>query len=212
MKRPTAAIALVCMAVPAHAQIAPGYSGSSSTTYTTNPTEFWQTLRSFGACFAKNSETDAWALIATDPDSKAEAAVYKKMSRGRTQACLTATSLQAPVPLIRGAIAEGLYKRGAVVPVELKLEAPFGGAPIRKLGEAARCYAASHRAEAEKLLAETAPGSKKELEALNSMSGDFFACLPDMAQKRSFNPTQIRYRLAEALLRMPAPASQGAAE
>ena len=208
------AIALACalMTAPAQAQIAPGLSGSSTTSYTTNATEFWQDLRGFGTCFARQSEAAAWALIATEPNSKAEAAVYKKMSRGESQSCLTDTSLSAPVPLIRGAIAEGLYKRGAAVPAEL-LQAPLpAGTPIKLLGEAARCYAAAHRADAEKLLAQTMPGSKNELAALKAMSDDFFQCLPEKAQKRSFNPTQIRYRLAEALLRMPAPVAREAAE
>lgn len=201
------AVALGMIGAPAHAQIAPGLSGSSTTTYTTNATEFWQDLRGFGTCFARQSEATAWALIATDPDSKGEAAVYKKMSRGGREACLTDTSLQAPVPLIRGAIAEALYKRGAAVPVELRQAPPAVGTPIRMLGEAARCYATAHRADAIKLLAETTPGSKNELAALNAMSNDFFQCLPAKAQKRGFNPTQLRYRLAEALLRMPPPPS-----
>jgi len=190
----------------AQAQIAPGLSGSSTTTYTSNPTELWQTLRGFGTCFAGQSEAAAWELIATDPDSKAEAAVYKRMSKGNIKNCLSDTSLRVPVPLVRGAIAEGLYKRGVAVPTELRQEPPPVGTPIRKLSEAARCYAANRRAEAEKLLAETAPGSKEELAALKTMADDFWSCLPDEAQKRTFNPTQIRYRLAEALLRMPQPA------
>lgn len=199
----TIALSCALISAPAQAQIAPGLSGSSTTTYTTNATEFWQDLRGFGTCFASQSEAAAWALIATEPDSKAEAAVYKKMSRGESQACLTDTSLRAPVPLIRGAIAEALYKRGAAVPAELR-QAPLpAGTPIRMLGEAARCYAASHRADADNLLVETMPGSKNELAALKAMSDDFFQCLPEKAQKRWFNPTQVRYRLAEALLRMP---------
>lgn len=206
-----AAFGALLLAAQAQGQIAPGYSGSSTTSYTTDANEFWQTVRSYGVCFAKNTEAKAWELIATDPDSKAEAAVYKQMSRGSTKVCLNATSLQAPVPLIRGAIAEGLYKNGSTVPAELRQEAPPEGQAVLKLGEAARCYIAGHRVDAEKLLADTAPGSKKELAALQAMSDDFYSCLPEIAQKRGFNPTQIRYRLAEALLRMPAAAPTASA-
>lgn len=199
------AMALLASAM-ADAQIAPGLSGSSTTTYVTDPREYWDTLRSFGACYAKNNVANAWALLATEPNSKEEAAVFKQMRRGQSQVCLTSTSLRAPIPLVRGAIAEGLYKESAAAPAELRQQPPAAGTPILKLGEAARCFVADHRAEAQKLLITTAPGSKQELAALNGMSEGFWSCLPDMAQKRAFNPTQIRYRLAEALLRMPAPA------
>lgn len=201
----TIALVLAAATPPARAQIAPGLSGSSTTSYSQNATEFWQTLRAFGMCFAGQSQADAWALIGTEPDSKAEAAVYKKISRGSRQMCLTDTSLQAPVTLIRGAIAEGLYKRGVALPAALRQEPPLAGKPIRMLGEAARCYVANHRAEADALLAETAPGSKAELAKLKTMTEEFWRCLPDGAQKRAFSPTQIRYRFAETLLRMPQP-------
>ena len=201
-----ALLAAAVAAAPAQGQIAPGYSGSSTTTYGMDATEFWRTVRGFGACFAKENPAEALALIATEPDSKAEAAVYKRMSRGESKICLTDTSIRVPVPLIRGSIAEGLYKRGVPLPPELVLAPLPPGATVRTLGEAARCYAAGHRVEAENLLAETVPGSKKERAALDAMAAGFFDCLPRSAQKRAFNPTQIRFRLAEALLRLPATA------
>ena len=203
MKRIVFVLAAAVAAAPAQAQIAPGYSGSSTTTYGMDATEFWRTVRGFGNCFAKERPADALALIATQPDSKDEAAVYKRISRGESKVCLTDTSLRVPVPLIRGAIAEGLYKRGVALPPDLILAPVAPGTPVRTLGDAARCYAAAHRSEAERLLAETAAGSKKERAALQAMAGDFFDCLPPTAQKRAFNPTQIRFRLAETLLRMP---------
>ena len=214
MKRAALLLVLLGIAVPAGApaQIAPGYSGSSSTTYGIDATEFWRTIRGFGACFAKEKPADALALIATAPDSKEEAAVFKRISRGESQTCLTDTSLRVPVPLIRGAIAEGLYKRGVAVPAGLLLPPPAPGMPIRTLGDAARCYTAAHRDEVRALLAETAAGSKKERAALDRMAADFWLCLPKFAQKRGFNPTQIRFRLAETLLRIPAPAAAAAGE
>ena len=206
---PALAAAAGALILPAEsgAQLASGYSGSSSTSYM-DGVEFWRTLRSFGACYAKESEANALGLLATEPDSKAEAAFYKSIIRGdRDQPCLSETSMRVPIPLVRGAIAEGLYKRGSAVPPPLTVAPPAPGAPIRTLSDAARCYAASHPAEVRALLAETIPGSKKERAALGAMSAGFWQCLPSFAQKRSFNPTQIRYRLAEALLRMPAPTS-----
>ena len=201
-----AGAALVAVAAPASslAQLAPGFSGSSSTSYM-DANEYWRTLRSFGACFARESESMAVALLATEPDSKAERELYKQITgREKNQPCLTDTSMYVPAPLLRGAVVEGLYKRGVALPAELRLAPP--AAEVRTLGEAARCYAARHRSEVEALIAGTAPGSKKELAALSAMAPRFYACLPAKAQKLTFNPTQVRYRLAEALLRMPAAA------
>jgi hypothetical protein len=198
------AAAAACAApAAAPAQLAPGLSGSSTTSYM-NGTEYWETLRSFGACFAKQSEDKAVALISTPYDSKEEMQAYRAISkRSREQACLMDTSIGAPVTLVRGAIAEGLLRKGYAVPAELVLTAPAPGT-TRTLSDAARCYVAGHRADAMALIERTVPGSKKERAALNAMSSDFWMCLPKKAQKAAFNPTQIRYRLAEALLRMPA--------
>jgi hypothetical protein len=201
------ALAAACCASKAAAQIAPGYSGSSTTAYMDGD-EYWRTLRSFGVCFAKESQAKALALLATEPDSKAEREVYKQAIGGKgNQPCLSSTSMHVRLGLTRGAIAEGLYKRGVAVPPELIQQAPPAGAVPPTLSGAVRCYVAAHRAKAEALLSGTLSGSKKEFAALQAMAPDFYACLPAKAQKMRFNPTQIRFRLAEALLRMPAAAT-----
>ncbi|HEX2762894.1 MAG TPA: hypothetical protein VHM92_03475 [Allosphingosinicella sp.] len=196
--------ALACLGVtaPAAAQLAPGISGSSSVEYM-NSAETWRVVRGFGACFAKENPRAGFALIATEPDTKEEAQVFKKLVGGPNQACLTDTSLRLPVAFFRGSIAEALYKKGTPVPAELIQTPPASGAAVRTLGQAALCFVAAHRAEASGLLIQTLPGSKKELAALQAMSEGFFQCLPVLARNRGFNATQIRYRLAEALLRTP---------
>ncbi|MEA3042510.1 MAG: hypothetical protein QOJ53_2329 [Sphingomonadales bacterium] len=190
----------------ASAQVGAGYSGSSSMTTFDNE-EGMRTLGVFGICYASNNLTDALALIATEPGSRAEADTYRRLFRRDSQSCLgEATELRVPVSLVRGAIAEGLYKRGAALPANLALAAPAAGAPIRTLSEAARCYIAAHRDEARALVERIPPGGRRELAALNAMAPAFFRCVPDTARGRSFDATLIRFRLAEALFRMaPAP-------
>jgi hypothetical protein len=202
-------IACALPGAPAAAQLQSGYSGSSST-LTFSGEETYRTLRAFGSCFASRYPADAFALIATEPASRAEADTYRRLFRRDNQACLGEdTEVRVAVNMVRGAIAEGLYKRGVAVPPSLVVALPAPGAPVRTLSDAARCYTAAHRDRARALVEETRPGSEAEFAALRQMAPDFFRCVPDTARGRSFDTTLIRYRLVEALLRMPsAPAGQ----
>ena len=206
------AVALLAgsLASPLRAQVPSGYSGSSSLT-TIADSESWRTLTAFGNCYAQRNLPDALALIATEPGSQAEATTFRHLFRRETVTCLgPGTQLSMALPLIRGAIAEGLYQRRVAVPAEL-VQGPLpAGTVIRTLGQAARCYVADHRAPAQALLESTAPGTQSEYEALGPMAEDFFRCIPEWARGRSFDGTLLRYRLAEALLRSgetPAPAA-----
>jgi hypothetical protein len=187
----------------ASAQVTPGYSGSS-TTGTMETEEALRTLGVFGVCYARQNAADAYALIATEPGSRAEAETYRRLFRRDNQSCLgEATELGVPVAFVRGAIAEGLYKRSVALPLNLALAAPTPGAPVRRLSEAARCYTATHRDEVRSLVENTPPGGRRESAALTTIAPGFYQCLPETARGRRFNATQIRYLLAEALLRMP---------
>jgi len=90
------------------------------------------------------------------------------------------------------------------LPPNLALTPPPPGTAIRTLSEAARCYTSGHRQQVRTLIEQTQPGSRQELAALTEMAPDFFRCIPDTARGRRFDTAQIRYRLAEALYRMPA--------
>jgi hypothetical protein len=193
------------------AQIASGISGSS-TTSTFDEGEAWRTLRAFGHCYSSRNLAGALALIATEPGSRAEAETYRRLFRGDSQCLGGNTELAMPVAMVRGAIAEGLYRNRAALPANLTLAAPVAGAPIRRFSEAARCYAATHRDQVRSLVETTAPGSRQELTALNDMASDFIRCLPEAARNRGLNPTQVRYLVAEALLRLPASPSAAAGQ
>lgn len=187
----------------AAAQISSGYSGTS-TTSTFGSDEAWRTLRAFGYCYASRNLPGALALIATEPGSRTEADTYRRLFRGDSQCLGGDTELRMSLIMVRGAIAEGLYRHGAALPANLVLPVPEPGAPIRTLSEAARCYTAAHRDRVRALVDETRPGSRQEFAALTDMAPDFFRCVPDTARGRQFDSTQLRFRLAEALLRMPA--------
>ena len=202
-----AALVLAALAQAAPAQIAPGYSGTSSTMTFADNGEAFRTLNAFASCYARQNSARALELIATEPATREEAETYRRLFRRDNMSCLGEnTELRMPVALVRGAIAEGLYKRGIALPPQLVQLAPAPGS-VRTLSEAARCLTASHRDLVQALVDGTMPGSRAEFEALSALAGDFIACVPETARGRRFDPTQIRFRLAEALLRMPAPAN-----
>ena len=200
------------VATQGFAQVAPGYSGSSSTIVSNDSEDALRLLHAFGNCYARMSTQRAFELLGTEPGSREEAATYRRLFRGDSQNCLgEGTDLRVPVAFVRGSIAEGLLENAIPVPAALARAAPGPGDQIRKYSEAARCYAAGHAGEIRTLLA-SAPGGQRELAALRPLAGDFFRCMPSSAQDRRFNATHLRYMLAEALLRLPSSSTAQAAQ
>lgn len=187
------------LASPASAQISNGASGSSTMSYLSGE-EGLQEVVGFGDCYAKEQPEKALRLIATRPASVEEAQAYRSMFKKHYQSCLGDVSrLSADLALIRGAIAQGLYRRQVPVPAALMQTVP-AVAQVRNVSDAARCYVASHREEARRVVAETKVGSRKEHDAVVKLMPDFFKCVPAGA-KVQFTATLVRLRLAEALLR-----------
>jgi hypothetical protein len=208
MRRLAAFLAMAAgagLACPSVAQIASGYSGSSSMTYL-GEDQVWDTVSTFGTCYAGTSRREALTLIATEPNSPAETETYRKLFRKPYQSCLgDVTSLSVPISMVRGAIAEGLYRKKVPLPANLLQSVPAPG-KIHNLSQAALCYVAGHADKARALIATTRAGSKKEFEAVMALMPDFSHCIPAGARNVQFDATQIRFRLAEALLRLPATA------
>ena len=193
------AVALGLLASAASAQISNGASGSSTMSYLSNE-EGLQEVVGFGDCYAKQSPEKALKLIATRPASREEAQTYKSLFSKHYQSCLgDVTRLSADLALIRGAIAQGLYKRKVPVPAALMQPAP-SVAQVRNVSDAARCYVASHADEARRVVTETKVGGRKEHDEVVKLMPDFFKCVPDGA-KVQLTATLVRLRLAEALLR-----------
>jgi hypothetical protein len=193
------ATALGLLASPVAAQISNGASGSSTMTYLSNEQSMEEVV-GFGACYAKEHPEKALKLIATRPASREEAQTYVALFKKPYQACLgDVTRLSADLNLIRGAIAQGLYKRQTPLPAALMQTAP-APAQVRNLSDAARCYVATHREEARRVVADTKVGGRKEFDAIMKLLPDFLKCVPKSA-KAQFTATLVRFRLAEALLR-----------
>jgi len=188
------------LATPAAAQIAPSRSGTSSMTYL-GQDEVWDAIGEFGVCYAGTNRKGALSLIATEPNSDAETATYKKLF-GKGNPCLgDVVGLHGiAISMIRGAVAEGLYRKRVAIPAELMQTAPPVG-QIHNLGQAALCYTAAHADQAQALIATTHAGSRKEYDAMKALADDFWQCIPAGARHLSFDSTQIRFRIAEALLR-----------
>jgi len=200
-------------AVPASAQIASGYSGTTDGGQRTlaGDERTWQILRVYGACFARNHTAQAFAILAAEPNTTAETEALRQAMADPMQYCLGYTRrMRAPRAYLRGAIAEGLLKRGTLLPADLVLAPPPPGAEFRHLNAPARCYAAAHPDRVRALL-ETPLGSRSEAEAANAiLRGGFAQCLPERARRWPIEPTRLRYLLAEALLRMrPAAGARG---
>jgi hypothetical protein len=183
------------------AQIAGGRSGFS-TEQSLGAREYWDAVRYFGRCFASVSQAGAFELLATEPGSAAESTVANRLLQADSNCIPGVSRISFALPHLRGAIAEGLVSLGTAIPSNLVLTAPAPGATIANISEAARCYAATHRAEVRALLSGTRTGSAEELAALERMSPDFFRCVPPNARNYQFRATDVRYRLAEALLRL----------
>jgi hypothetical protein len=198
--------ALAGLGSPAAAQLAEGRSGTSTMSYLRDD-EIMGVLSGFGICYAEQNKADAFSLIATQPNSPAETATYRKLFRKPYQSCLgdVVEMRGMAISMIRGAIAEGLYRKKIPIPANLIASVPAVG-QIHNLSQASLCYAASHAEQARQLIAGTKPGSRKEYEAVVAMMPDFRRCIPPGASNTQFDVTQIRFRVAEALLRLPASA------
>jgi hypothetical protein len=195
-------------ATVAQAQIAPGRSGGPDVLYL-DAEESMKQLATFGRCYGKNQRKQALSLIAARPASREEAEVFRKLFKGDNQMCLIdGTTMYSSIDTIRGAIAEGLLRSGEPLPAELRLTVP-APTEVRGLSEVTRCYAGSHPREAQAVLA-TRPGSRAEFETVQGVVGAFGPCLPPGGRIRAV-ATLVRFRLAEALLRLgiPLPAPAG---
>lgn len=197
-----AGLAALAATTASMAQLAPGMSGKSTMSYMAGQ-EALNELVAFGRCYAVKVPASSLRFIATEPSSVAEAEVYRSIFR-KTVPCLGgADSLRAQIGVVRGVIAEGLYKGKVPLPAELGLTSPEP-AEVRNLAGAARCYVGRHRQEARSLVEGTRPGTAEEREAVAAAMPKFLECVPSGA-KAGFSPSIIRFRVAEALYRTAPP-------
>jgi hypothetical protein len=205
------ALAALLGPVSVNAQIAPGRSGQSSMSYFGGQ-EAWDTLAEFGDCFASRQRTEALRLVSTKPDSVDEVDAYTRIFRHQNQSCLSlASEMRVPYQIVRGAITEGLFRRGVAVPQALAVANAPKVTEVRNFMDAALCFAATHRDEVRALLATTKLGTKKEDERITALRPAIGTCIPANARAISISSSMIRVRLAEAMWRLgETPTGQGA--
>ena len=199
--------ALVAVA-PATAQIAAGLSGSS-TSRSAQMEDVWRELAFYGRCVAGQRRQEALDVLRAEIGSSEEAERLGRLLSDRDTNCVHDIDLTLPAPLFRGAIAEGLYDQRVPMPADLAWSPLPMGAPVPTFSHVARCYLPGNEEQVRQLVEQTSPGSRGEARAMAVIMPGFRACLPAARRNRAFNITQVRLRLAEALLRMAPPRAAG---
>ena len=200
------ALASATFAPVAHAQVASGHSGSPGPRAGV-PEEFWWALRQMGECFAKTKAEHAKELLATEPRSQAEANAASSLL-GRYTVCLRhGNRIRLTTDVLRGAVAEALYKKEfSAAPPPVLGSAVSGMSEVasagghRLLTSFARCYASIQPESVHRLLTTTKLGGKQERAELSTMKPDFARCLPPNSAF-NFHPSDVRLAMAEALYR-----------
>ncbi len=203
MKRLTigaAAAALAALAAPAAAQLAPSYSGHSGIRYMGNE-ETWWTIRQLGDCLARTRQRAALALLATRPGTAEEAAASRALLGNNTSCLRHAARLTVGRDIIRGAVAEGLYRSQVSAPPPpepLDEKAAAAGPPLPLLADFGQCFAQVRPNEVHSLLTTTRLGTRDEHAALVALAPELGQCFP-AGLTISFPAPIVRLALAEAI-------------
>ena len=188
-------------AAPAAAQLAPGQSGHSSTIYVGSD-EAWRALADFGRCYATRRTSKALELVSTPAGSIEEARTYKRLFKDGDNCLTLVDSMSIDFLMVRGVVAEGLYRQSIPVPAALAVTKAPTINEVKTFAEVALCYTGSNRAAVQELVATTKPGSKAEDEAVDRLIPGIATCIPEKARNLKLSSPLIRFRLAEALWRL----------
>ena len=193
------ALASMTVAIPAEAQLAPGYSGYSTAPEAGTDKDYLFMMRQLGSCLAASKTKLAVAMLAAPENSAAEGRAFQDLFNARNNNCLGAVVRATVVRAqVRGALAEALYRRNLRAGATVRpVVTDVSGEEVGNLADFARCYVSRHPAEARALLDDTKLGTSEERAAVIAMSGDFQTCLP--AREVELSPSDIRMVLAEVL-------------
>lgn len=184
---------------PSVAQLASGVSGSSGVRESGRD-ETWYTVRELGRCLVASKAVAADALVRTAPGSPAENAAVKTLI-GRNSICLRgANQLRASRFMIRGSIADALYKARFAKTGRLPVDAAgtAGQAPPRSLSEVSACFAARHGSQVHTLVTTTPIGSALEAREVARIIPGLRDCFI-AADKFTTDATSFRMMWVEAL-------------
>ncbi|WP_271077738.1 hypothetical protein [Aurantiacibacter sp. MUD61] len=192
--------------MPAHAQLAPGYSGYSSAPRQGVDAEYWRFLDQVGPCLANQKPDDSEAFIDTVIGSDAEEAAFDTLfnvGRNRRNNCMGRYSgvYGAQRAHIRASVAEGLFEDLSEANIEALIASPpVAPDSIDTLHDIASCYVANHPAEAREWLRQTDIATEGELQFIGERVDQLGACFP-MDREISLDATTIRMAVAEAAYR-----------
>lgn len=193
-----AAAAILVAPAPAAAQLAPGYSGYSGIRYMGDE-EVWWTIRQLGDCLARGRRRAALALVGTRPGSPEEAVATRAVLGTNTTCMRQSGRMTLGRDIIRGVIAEGLYRSsGAAPPPPQAFDETAVPEGLPLLVDFARCFAQVRPAEIHNLVATTRLGTREEQQALIALAPHMGQCFPAGATF-SFPAPAIRLAFIEAL-------------
>ena len=179
------------------------------------------TMHRFAECLVRTRAEQMLELLSTGLNSPEQNRIVRDLIGWRNR-CLRARSMQIDHVLLRGAVAEALYRqtqRGRDIG-RLDRAPPRLRADPRRNSSAAlehfgRCMVARHPDRVRPLIG-TRPGSREEREALQGITAGFADCLPE-SPRRARHPLMLRGAVAEAFYLdsqglLPENAPQGAPE
>lgn len=192
-------LSVTALSVAANAQLAPGISGTSSAPRDAGQDQYWFMIRQLGVCLADMKTERSVAFLEAEIGSRSEDRAFDALfSRSRNVCMRNFVSASVLRAHVRGAVAEGLYKRNVdgwsadmtvpVVPPE----------SIGSIHDFARCYISANFTVSRGLLDNTKLATDGEQEYIDQMASGFQPCLPSGRDVR-LKTINVRMALAEAL-------------
>ena len=161
------------------------------------------TMHRFAECLVRNRRAQMLELLSTRLNSPEQAAIVRLVI-GRRSICLGARAMRVDNVLLRGAVAEALYRRElegrATGPIERAPELVVSDprrSPAAALASFGRCVVANNPAGVRTLI-QAKPGSRAEGAALTALAPGYAACLPPGQNRPERHPLLLRGAFAEA--------------
>jgi hypothetical protein len=183
-------------ASPANAQLSTGHSGQDGVRYMEDE-EMFSVIRNMGQCFGQRKQALAARFLATTPGTPQEGTAVRALLGNSTSCTPRNSRLSLPRDIIRGAVAEAMYRRahagsppagaGAATPTSATTLVDFS-----------RCVVEQNPREVHDLLTTTRLGSREEHAAVVRLAPRLRQCLPSSKNLEVVAPL-LRLSLANAL-------------
>jgi hypothetical protein len=160
--------------------------------------ETFSVIRGLGECLVQRKQAHAASFLATTPGSGDEGKAVRALLGNSTSCTPRNSRLSLPRDIIRGAVAEAMYRRSyrAAPPVgESGAVRPAGALD---LAEFSRCVVLSSPQEVHALITGTLLGSREEYDAVVRFAPQMQQCLPKSKSPQMVAPL-VRLALADAL-------------